>query len=94
MPDFYVDEITIEPYEFIRECSKHEIRELVEVLVDEGYLPPSTLSSIRCGEKGVGVRSTVLEDEFHEKMDMLSQKYRMINKDDEDILNNLFKKYL
>lgn len=94
MPDFQTEEITIEPYEYVRECSKSEIRELIEELVDEGHLPYSTLSQIKIGKNGKPSRTSVIHDEFVDGMYSLSEKYHMISKEDEQILEGLFKKYL
>ena len=92
MPDFYVnDELTIEPYEFVKERSQSEIKGLIVELVDEGYLPNSVLKQINTNGKS---RTSILEDEFLEKMNKLSQKFHTISKEDEEILENIFKKYL
>jgi hypothetical protein len=32
----------IEPYEYVRNCSKREIKELIEELIEEGHLPEGT----------------------------------------------------
>ena len=92
MPDFYVEEITIEPYEYIRECSKSEIRDLIVELVDEGHLPSSVLKLVKTDKKGKGGIS-VLEQEFLEKMSALSEKFHTLSKEDEETLEGLFKKY-
>jgi hypothetical protein len=91
MPDFYVnDELTIEPYEFVRECSQSEIKELIVELVDEGHLPNSVLQQVNTNGKS---KTSILEDEFLEKMGKLSQKFHTITKEDEEILEKIFKKY-
>lgn len=94
MPDFYIDELSIDPYEYIRECSKSEIRDLIIELVDEGHLAPSALSQIRLKDDGKPMRTTPLQDEFVDKMASLIEKYNILSKEDEEILQGLFKKYL
>ena len=37
MPDFSTS-IDIEPWEFVSECSKTEIQELIETLIEDGHL--------------------------------------------------------
>jgi hypothetical protein len=39
-------------------------------------------------------KTTILEDEFLEKMGKLSQRFHTISKEDEEILEKIFKKYL
>jgi hypothetical protein len=92
MPDFYVDDLVIEPYEFVRECSKSEIKELIIELVEEEHLPKSVLSQMKTDKNGKS-RTSILEDDFLEKMDKLSQKFHTITKEDEEILETIFKKY-
>jgi hypothetical protein len=92
MPDFYVnDELTIEPYEFVRECSQSEIKDLIVELVDEGHLPNSVLQQVKTNGKS---KTSILEDEFLEKIDKLSKRYHSISKEDEEKLEEIFKKYL
>jgi hypothetical protein len=92
MPDFYVnDELTIEPYEFVRECSESEIKDLIVELVDEGHLPNLVLNQVNVNGKS---KTTILEDEFLEKMGKLSQRFHTISREDEEILEKIFKKYL
>lgn len=90
MPSFEVDYIDIEPYEFVEACRPSEIRELIVALVEDGFLPESTLSKTDNSKN----RVSMLEGEFLEKMDKLSQKYYILSKDDELILETLFKKYI
>lgn len=87
MPEFstYID---VEPYEFVSECSKGEIKELIDELIDAGHLP----ESIR--NKTDNVRRGNLEEEFLEKMNKLSESYYRLSQEDDKILQDLFKKYL
>lgn len=39
MPEFYVEDIDIDPSDFVDACSKREIEELINVLVEDGYIP-------------------------------------------------------
>lgn len=93
MPDFSVEDLEIEPYEYIRACSRSEIRDLIIELVDEEHLPKSVLNQIKTDKSGKS-KTSVLEDEFLEKMDKLSQKFHSLTKEDEETLENIFKKYL
>jgi hypothetical protein len=93
MPDFYVDDIEIEPYEYVRACSKSEIRELIIELVEEEHLPKSVLSQMKTDKNGKP-KTSILEDEFLDKMEKLSQKFHCISKEHEEILETIFKKYI
>lgn len=86
MPEFdtYVD---VDVDEFVSACSKREIKELIDVLVDEGHINPSTIEG---NDKNIGV----FEGVFIEKMDLLKEKYYRLSREDENILEELFKKYL
>jgi hypothetical protein len=86
MPEFSSD-IDIEPSEFIDNCSKREIKELIEILVDDGHLPKSVL-------RKSNTSYSRLEEEFSDKLDELSKKYHSISSEDEEILNKIFKKYI
>lgn len=93
MPEFYVDDIDIEPYEFVRACSKSEIKDLIIELVEEEHLPKSVLQQMNTDKNGKP-KTSILEDEFLEKMDKLSQKFHVISREDEDTLETIFKKYI
>jgi hypothetical protein len=93
MPEFCVEEIDIDPYEFVTACDPREIKELIEGLVEENHLPKSVLSQIQTDKNGKP-KTSILEDEFLEKMDKLSQKFHVISREDEDTLETIFKKYI
>ena len=86
MPKFetYVD---VDVDEFISACSKREIKELIEILIEDGHI---SKSSIITANTNVGV----LESDFLEKMGKLEEKYYRLSQEDEKTLEDLFKKYL
>jgi hypothetical protein len=86
MPEFetYVD---VDVDEFISACSKREIKELIEILIEDGHI---SKSSIITANTNVGV----LESDFLEKMGKLQEKYYRLSQEDEKTLEDLFKKYL
>ena len=93
MPDFSCDEISIEPYEYVRACRSSEIRELIIELVDKEHLSKSVLKLIDLGNDGT-TKTTYLESEFIEKLNLFSQKYHSLTKEDEESLEVMFKKYI
>ena len=86
MPEFstYID---IEPSEYVDECSQSDIKELIEELVFHGYINKS--DSLIDKEK-----ISLMEQEFHEKLDKLKSKYYNLSPEDEETLKNLFLKYV
>jgi len=43
MPDFYVDDLDISPSEFLDACSDREINQLIEILLEDGYISKESL---------------------------------------------------
>ena len=86
MPEFdtYVD---VDVDEFLSACSKREITELIDSLIEYGHIPESA-------SKKVNDNIGVLESQFIEKMDGLKEKYYRLSQEDEKTLEDLFKKYL
>lgn len=89
MPNF-TSEIDVDPSEFVDSCSRREIKELIEYLIQEEHLPKSILNMVKLGE----TKPSVLEDEFLVKMNNLSQKFHSIFIEDENTLETIFNKYL
>jgi hypothetical protein len=50
MPDFTPDDIDISPEEFLNSCSTRERNELIEELVEQGFIDRSVLSSEQLDE--------------------------------------------
>ena len=38
MPTFYSDDIDIDPSDFVDACDRQEIQELIDVLIEDGYI--------------------------------------------------------
>lgn len=88
MPEF-TTEIDIEPSEYIDSCSKSEIKELIEMLVEDGHIPKSSLSQSEHSKS-----YSKLQQEFTLKLEQLSNKYHSISVEDEEKLEQIFKRYL
>lgn len=41
MPTFYSDDIDINPGDFVDSCDRQEIQELIDILIEDGYLNPT-----------------------------------------------------
>jgi len=85
MPEFesYID---IEPYEFIDNCSEREIQELIESLVDSGYISRTSIST-------PDDKKSVLDLEWGEIMDKLIENRVMLSNEEEEIIRNISKRF-
>jgi hypothetical protein len=86
MPEFesYVD---VDVDEFVSSCSKREIKELIDCLIEDGHLEKNEL--IKQPEQKMGV----LEEEFLTKLHSLSSKYYSMTQEELDLVDNLYNKY-
>lgn len=86
MPEFstYVE---VEPYEFINECSKSEINELIDELIDRGYLTSNSKGSGKPNQYSLG------EETHRGYCDSLANSYHRMSKEDEETIMNIAKKY-
>ena len=87
MPEFSTY-IEIDPYEYVDECSKSEIKELIECLIEDGHLS-KIATQVTTNDK----KPSLLEEEFLIGLDKLSRKYYSLSQEDDEILKNLFLKY-
>jgi hypothetical protein len=86
MPEFesYID---VDVDEMLDACSKREKDELIDLLVEEGLVK-------RLVGKNGDSKLSIMELEFFEKIDRLKDEYYSLSREDEETMNNLFKKYL
>ena len=85
MPSFYVDDIDIEPHEYVSICRKTEIKELISELIDAGHLPQSVRVLLTRDENQKGFHAS--EDIFENALDKLHGNYhRMTSEEEETIL--------
>lgn len=87
MPEFrdYVD-IDVDIVDFISACNKREIEELIDELIFHGYLNRNSID--------VPSDMGLMESMFVEKMSKLTNCYYRLTTEDEQTLENLFKKYI
>jgi len=88
----YID-IDIEIYEFVRSCTKREIKELIEELIENDHLPKDVINTKGDVKKEMS-RKTNSELLFAEKLDKLKEKYFSLSQEEELSLNNIFNKHL
>lgn len=87
MPYFTPDDLDIDVDEFLSACSSREIKEIIKALVEDDHLPKSVLGNSNPKEGR-------LQSDFSNKIEMLKEKYYSISNEDEQLLENIFKKYL
>lgn len=81
MPYFdYDGSISVDPYEYVNNCSEDEIEELIQHLVDGGCLPPFIIEG-----KYVGTQTqSIPEEEFGKTMSkIVSNRLQLTNEEDE-----------
>lgn len=83
MPNFetYVD---LDVDDFISNCDTRDIKEMIKILKDDGHLPHHL---------PINDKMTFLEEKFVNKMSELSSHYVRLSREDEEVLEKLFKKY-
>jgi hypothetical protein len=89
MPDF-TSEIEIDVEEFWDECSKREKNELIDLLVNEGFVRLVVDSSINNEFQ----RPSLMEIEWNTMIDKLSTLRQRITLEEEQAIKELVSKYL
>lgn len=86
MPDFST-EIDIEPWEYIAECSRREIDDLIETLIEDGHL---ALFNGKAIPKKEG--SNVMDIEWDEMLTKIRNSKHLLSNEDESIIINIANK--
>jgi hypothetical protein len=91
MPNFTaynVDvDLDIDVNDFLSECSSREIKELINVLIEDGHLVKHPLLP------GYDEKLGVMEEEFLGKLQDISTKYYSMTEEELEMINNLYNKY-
>lgn len=91
MPNFTaynVDvDVDIDVDDFLSSCSKREIKEVINTLIEDGHLSKHPLIP------GYDDKLGKMEEEFVNKLHTLSSKYYSMTEDELEIINNLYNKY-
>ena len=82
MPDFTA-EINIDPWEYVRECSRREIKELIEALEEE------VGAKVLIDDEGYNI----LDIPYREALDKLYSKRIYLTLEEEQFIINLANKY-
>ena len=85
MPDF-TTEIDIDPYEYVDECSRHEKQELIDELVNRGFV--LQISS------PIETKPNLLEIEWFNTISKLARLRQRVTLEEEQSIKELVSKYL
>ena len=88
MPDFTPDDIDISPEEFLNACSARERNELIEELVQQGYIDRSALSSEQLDET-INKRDC----DFVDALNSLRNKRHLLTTTEEGFIISLAEKF-
>ncbi len=84
MPEFRT-EVDIEPYEYVDECSRHEKQELIDELVDRGFVLQISSPS--------ETQPNLLEIEWFNTIAKLSKLRQRLSIEEEETIKALVEKY-
>jgi hypothetical protein len=93
MPDFTPEDITIDPSEYVSACDSQDIKELVEALVEDGYIKRSALIDPINVDGGYG-RLYAKDLDFVESLESLKSKRHLLTTTEEEFINSLAKRFL
>lgn len=91
MPDFTPDDIDIEPSEFVDACSSRERQELIDYLVQCGYISEDQKDF---KSPNYGVSNPNLNDQtFWESIEVLGKTRHLLSIEEETYINKLAEKF-
>ena len=89
MPTFYADDYDIDPDEYLSACSYREKEEIIDSLIEDGYLKKDCRTS---DPNNPSIRAFD-EQEFEDALLKLSGKWNMISLEESNLIVNLAKKF-
>lgn len=87
MPDFSA-QIEIEPWEYVSECSKRDIEELIDVLINDGHLDTFN------GKVKPSNSNTLMDDEWNEALEKLRNSRHLLSIEEENRITDIAKKFI
>ena len=87
MPTFYSDDIDIDPSDFVDACDRQEIQELIDVLIEDGYLK-QTARPVSEAEK-----DNLMDLTYKNAIEKLLDKRIYLTLEEEQFIINLASKY-
>jgi hypothetical protein len=80
MPTFYAEDIDIDADEFLSSCNDRDREELIDALIEGGYLKKD------CKEDFKDYNYSVSEAHFVEAVDKLRSKWNMLTQEEEELI--------
>jgi len=91
MPDFTPDDINIDPREFVDSCSSIERQELIDHLIESGYI---TEDQLDLKKPNHGVKNPNVNDKtYWDALDVLMKSRHLLSLDEENYINNIADKF-
>lgn len=91
MPTFYAESLEIDVDEFLFECTKSEITDLIVCLEDEGHLSDHGYKKIKTSSEDA---RGIAADEFYNAIRALSNNYHNMSTETTDLIVSLAKKFI
>jgi hypothetical protein len=86
MPDFKT-EIDIDPWEYVSECSRRDITELIEVLIENGHLDTFNGKITKKKEGG-----SIMDIEWDESLTKIRNSKHLLSNEDESRISEIANK--
>jgi anaerobic ribonucleoside-triphosphate reductase len=87
MPTYYVEDIDIDPGDFVDSCNRQEIEELVKTLIEDGHISRTAIKQVGSQEENT------LDITYREALDKLYYKRIYLTLEEEQSIINLANKY-
>ena len=89
MPDFSVEDVDISPDEFVYACSKKEIKELIDTLVEENHISKNDVIAYRTQRSGPNSSDII----FDNNLDAISRNRLHLTIEEEEMINKLAERF-
>ena len=89
MPDFQVEDIDIDPSEFVYTCNKREIKELIDTLIEENHIRQDAVIN----DETQITRANVPDCIFNDNLNVLSTNRLRLTIEEEDLINKLAERF-
>ena len=87
MPTFYSDDIDIDPSDFVDACDRQEIQELIDVLIEDGYIKQTARPVSEARE------DNLMDLTYKNAIEKLLDKRIYLTLEEEQFIINLANKY-
>jgi CTP synthase (UTP-ammonia lyase) len=89
MPDFQVEDIDIDPSEFVYACNKTEIKELIDTLIEENHIKQDAVINSETQSTRTNVPNCI----FNDNLNVLSTNRLYLTIEEEEMINKLAERF-